>query len=551
MDAPVADLYKRGFTKYTVNLADYVGKDIRIGFRYKAKDCDMVMLDDVRVNVPELEDVAYSLPLSTLFWGLNREEGWGSIVPSIALYPVDTPITWTNISPEGASYSWSYTDPEDPGENGSSDNGSELTLIYHPSAEILAADPLHRNFYEYPTLMAEAPGAEKMTYQWAEAPFQAGGMPDAGGKDDDGKMVSDPRTLFPFDPAKDGLTFLTLDDPGIGDMAIPVFGYNENVDEYWLNYTMNGEDPAPGDYSHLTAILNRVIPTGGNFVMTGSTVYAAGKVPLSSEIEFTLELIPLGEGNTLDLEKNPPVATAKVTADKILHTAYGANDLLTIPFDFAAPCLLEGEGNGYVVRFSGFHNPLIEYFEPLQSEFPFKDERLIGWFERHTHIEGFEEGVSYSPMAYVEGLHGVCLNAFAIGLDGYYPYLAATAEEVEVTADGEPTEYPLVSYYPGSELEVSVPMGVVAEVTGRYEEARLILRHDDTEVIAEGDVILTAPGVSLSLPLKEVSGVALREGYAPQVKEILRADGSVVTSVSGGGVYILRYSDGTARKILR
>ena len=108
----------------------------------------------------------------------------------------------------------------------------------------------------------------------------------------------------------------------------------------------------------------------------------------------------------------------------------------------------------------------------------------------------------------------------------------------------------LGSYFDGAKLSVKAPAGVTATVAGRYDECVLTLAHDDTDVIAEGDVTVSGPGVEVTVPLKQQAGISDITA-APEGSTVTgiydlngrRADGVVP------GMYIVRYSDGTARKM--
>lgn len=117
-------------------------------------------------------------------------------------------------------------------------------------------------------------------------------------------------------------------------------------------------------------------------------------------------------------------------------------------------------------------------------------------------------------------------------------------------SDGTPVDVPLGSYFDGAKLSVKAPAGVTATVAGRYDECVLTLAHDDTDVIAEGDVTVSGPGVEVTVPIKQQAGIsditAAPEGST--VTGIYDLNGRRADGVAPG-MYIVRYSDGTARKM--
>ncbi len=198
------DLSPTALEKNTCSLADYAGKKVKVAFRYVGIDGNTMFIDAVGVGYPSLEDVSYMDPFSTLYWGFERGTSLTGLGAAIAQYPVYAPLTWTNMSYiEGATFSWKYCDPIT-AEFVTDDNPDELVVTYVPELNV---------------------------------------------------------SLFPFSFHDRGLAITTVDDESIGDSAIPVFGYNSNADRYWLNYSLNGEEPIDGIYSKLEGIANVLFPS--------------------------------------------------------------------------------------------------------------------------------------------------------------------------------------------------------------------------------------------------------------------------------------------------
>ncbi len=63
-----ADMMERGgkFDQYTVDLAAYAGKNVRIGFRYVGTDGNTMYIDNIAVGLPALDEVSYIPDFSTL-----------------------------------------------------------------------------------------------------------------------------------------------------------------------------------------------------------------------------------------------------------------------------------------------------------------------------------------------------------------------------------------------------------------------------------------------------------------------------------------------------
>ena len=227
---------------------------------------------------------------------------------------------------------------------------------------------------------------------------------------------------------------------------------------------------------------------------------------------------------------------------------------LNIPFKFDTPVVLDDSYPAYIVKLSGFNSDKVETFIPVQSVIP--NEYLChGWLEKAIKIDSDEYRTSYSPMANVEGNYGPCMNAFSINLDAYYPWLQCKETATSIYPDGTPTYVNLESYYDGSELSISTPAGLQAEASGRYNECVLTLVHNYTDVIVEGDVVISAPGVEKRIKVSEstvgVDSIGQEEGSG-NIVAVYTVDGKRISSESAKkGIFLVKYSDGKVRKTVK
>ena len=539
--SPTDLLYLDSFEPYTVPLNEFAGQEIEIAFRYEAVDCNSVFIDCVSVGLPSLTDISYTSPFETLYWGFDNSADWLALNSSIAQYPVLAPVTWyNNWENSEATYSWTYTDPETYG-NATSDNEDLLTLSYFP--DYSDEYTCRNNFVYPPVLNASAEGASPGSYSMPVTYLQMGGKPEFSSG---GNLYE--FGLLPFDLNNDGFGILTIDAEEIGDPALPVFGYSVNSDLYWLTYTLNGEKPSEGDEVKVTSILNFIYAPTAPLVVTG--VHVNGFGTMNENAEFKIEIIPCTDEYE-PMDEAIATAVCKYADILQLETDLPWNSL-TIPFTFDTPAVIDDSHMAYIAKFSGFHSENVEYFVPLQSMIPNANYLCHGWLEKQIKIDSPVFRTSYTPMAYVEGQYGDCYNAFAINLEGYYPWLTCDTEEAIVTSDGAVTEVALGSYYDGSELELSQLTGLTAKVEGRYGDARLILSHDDTTAIVDGDLTISAPGVEKRIKVSEkTNGICpVAIGSDAAVTGIYTLDGAKVTSTDASGVYVVKYSDGTLIKIV-
>lgn len=516
------------YRKYAVDLSAYAGKEVTAAFRYYGSDAQTLTIDDVRVGLPTLEGVYYTNPLETLYWGIGSLPGFDYITTPVAQYPTHQPITFSNASDCKADFLWSYHDWETKGMEESADE--HLTLTYYPD---YSTDFTRRNnLYAFPTLIASRPGVSDGEFKHACEYLQAGGKCEL----DAGEAVWE-GSLMPFEiNTEDWMVLVEVDD-AIG-AVVPVFGYTSdgNCDRYWLNYSLNGEPAQEGDYVNLTAVMNFIYPTERALVVNGVNAFALGQV--KNGAKFDIQILALSELGVPDYED--PVAQATCTGDKFIREEFGTNEILTIPFRFTTPAVLSTEAPAYVVRLSGFHDPEnVTYFAPIMSEQPHPDYLCFGWAEKNMQIEGNERLGSLSPAAYSEGPHGPCFNAFGLGLLAEYPWLDTEVTGIELPDDGTPVKVNLGSYYDGAMLSVEAPAGVTASIVGRYDACQLTLSHNEADIVAKGDVKITGPGVSLTIPLKEVMGADVIELPIEETSEAYTIDGRKIDiTTAPAGFYI-------------
>lgn len=537
--------------KKNISLDTFVGKKVKIAFRYVGIDGNTMIIDAISVGYPELDDISYMEPFSTLYWGFDRSAGMTGLLADIAMQPVYEPLTWTNMTYiEGAEYTWTYCDPETAEFVTDSENPDALTVTYVPDYSSEAT--MVNNFFYPPTLTATAPNSTPGSYTAPYAYFQAGGK--AERTLNDGTLFE--ASLLPFAYNNLGLTFVTCDDKTIGDPVIPVFGYNKHTDQYWLNYSLNGADPAEGDYSRLEGIANLFWASEAPLVVNGITAYGWGHV--KPDAEFTAVIYGLNSEMSSDFETMTEIASTTLKGSEFLVQYPDANGYMCMPFDFDEPVVIRKteEHPAYFIMLKGFNSDKVNYFAPLQSSIDDPNYMCLGYIltdvNMSNHVNGFSRR-GLKPMVYKQDGEYVDLYAaFAIGLDAEYPWLTTDVTEVEIPSNGAPVEVKLGSYFDGSKLTVETPAGVEGSVAGRYDKCVLTLRHNDAEIIAEGNVVVKGPGVEVSIPVKEVAaGIndIFTDGNSKEATGIYDLNGRRVNvEEAKAGIYVIKYSDGTAGK---
>ena len=107
--------FVRPYHPMLVNISKYVGKNIKIAFRYYGINGESMMLDDVKVGeaTPTAAATAPNavFPIGLSLDGYNLSDGSGNVL-NLALAPYKTSLEWTNVSPAFESCTWTFPDEE-------------------------------------------------------------------------------------------------------------------------------------------------------------------------------------------------------------------------------------------------------------------------------------------------------------------------------------------------------------------------------------------------------------------------------------------------------
>lgn len=527
--------------KNSVNLESLEGKKARFAFRYLGADANVAFVDAVRVGKPALEGISYANPFETLFWGFdkNSEGGHNAMMQDIAIYPVYSPMTWMDMSPyvQNATYAWAYQDPET--HEDATAEGPELTLSFVP--DYTSDKSKQTNIYSFPALTVSAPGTMPGSYQAPYTAMSAGGKPEMTFSDGNGFAGG----ILPFALNNDEFTHFVIDWEKYGDYDCPIFGHDKYTDKWWLEeYSLRGDEPSEGEYSRLLGIINFIYPTEKPLVVNGVTVYGYGKI--KPEAEFTISIYALPPSMVF-LGDETPIATATATGADVFTEDANYRNNLYIPFTFDTPAVVKKteETPFYIIMFSGFNSDAVDYFAPMQSLIPHLD-LCHGWVFKENYINE-TYGKSLTPIANIEGEYGECRNAFAIQLEGEYPWLTCDTKSIELGT--EPVQVALGSYFDGSKLTVEAPEGVTATVEGRYDECVLTATHTGGNAV-DGNIVVKGPGVEATIAVKASAGIADIEADAnATVTDMFDLSGRRVDAAAAApGVYVVKLSDGTVRK---
>lgn len=537
--------------RYSVDLGAFKGKSVKVAFRYVGTDGNTMFLDAVSIALPEM-DIAIAAPAETLYWGLDCSPEWGAMNFSVAQYPVYSPFTFSAADTDSkVDFSWLYCDPATtemvPAQ------GKELTLEYRP--DYTSEFTTRNNLYYPPVLIGSAEG-----YSTTETTFDVRFL-QAGGKAEmklaDGSMFE--GGLLTFDPVASGIAGYAVDDPEIGDLAIPIFGYNSNADAFWTNYTFRGEAEG-NDHCAVTAIFNYMYPSAAPMVVDKVWLNAIGR--FDGDVEFTCAIHRLedyvdedGEWLGYTIAESPlATATLKGNAAVGFEANASSNLYLTLPFAFDTPVVMSlADAPAYIVKISGFHNPKVEYFMPMQQLVPSADKASLGWIEKEITFTG-QTRSSLSPISYFENQYGPMFCSFAINLGATYPWLKAEKTDLVLDADGTCT-VALDSYYDAADLTVECPEWTEVAVSGRYGDCSLTVTGIGYSDDALGTITVSAPGVSQTFAVGTPLGIRDAAAEAPQaeIADVFTVAGVRVAPSPAGlapGVYVVRRTDGSHGKTI-
>ncbi len=530
----------------TVSLDGYEGKNVQIAFHYYGTDCDSAIIDNIAVDYPAIEMVPYLEPYETLFYGFSNEQGWTVNITPIAMLPVNADLMWINDPfgmaefPEDATFAWNYQDPST-GDMTVSDNDPDYLFLNYAPNYATEATTRH-NLVATPTLSAFAPQCKESVYAPAYNLIQVGGSTEV--IFDDG--TTDTFGLLPFDPVTQGITEVLARREN-GSASIPVFGRGEGVSEFWTRHTFD-DDPTEENNVTLNAFLNFIYPSASPLVVSKAHLLAMGKI--SAEAEFKLEILAMKDDYVI--EDAPVIASAVCKGSDVITYEYGSSDYLTVQFNFDSPVILDQSNVAYAARVTGFNGEGVQFFSPMVGEYP-HPYLCHGWLEKTITREG-NPRKSWSSIANISNEYGDIMSGFAINLVGEYPWLTSEVTDIAVPSDGTPVKVALSSYYDGSQFTVDAPAGVTATVSGRYGNTVLNVCHNNAEVIAEGILTVKVPGLELSFNISETAGideVAATPADAVPVAYFTPDGRQISASEATGGIFIVRYSDGSVRKFNR
>ena len=203
--------FVRPYHPMLVNISKYVGKNIKIAFRYYGINGESMMLDDVKVGeaTPTAAATAPNavFPIGLSLEGYNLNDGSGNVL-NLALAPYKTSLEWTNVSPAYESCTWTYPDEE----------GNETTS----SSKNLEAPEYGFGQYGAPSLVTKIGSKTSDAVKLYDAVQYGGSV-----------MIKDGNNYLSFDAAMYDLNRLVSKKAKFSLTRDGVFGMGATSDATW------------------------------------------------------------------------------------------------------------------------------------------------------------------------------------------------------------------------------------------------------------------------------------------------------------------------------
>lgn len=530
---------------FSANLSAYAGKKIQVAFQYVGSDGQTYFIDNIRIGNPALEPPVYMMPYSTQYWGFTRS--LDGLNMGVAALPVFTDLMWTSYDyVDGATYTWEYNDPQNADNWITIEDDDVLFASY--GTDYSSEFTTRNNLYYLPKLTISAPGTSSATYQNPANYMQMGGKADYLASTSTGNKVMLNMGLVPFNRVTEGLGRYTYQED-FGMPVIPIFGYDKNTDKFWTDYTFHGENEE-GEGVKLTSILNFIYSAASPTVVTAVDLFAFTR-SIGDNVEFTCSIYPVDDNFEPMLDS--PVASAILLGKDIVVLDEGdqSPDLSCLTFEFDNAAVLDDNYMAYVVMISGFNNPDVTYFCPLQSLYAPDAPLALGWIAKDITFQD-NTRISYSPMTDADG--EPLYTSFAINLEAYLPWLQCDTDEIEISDNG--TTVGLNSYYAGEEYAIDAPEWAEVTIDGRYGTASLTVNAEYSDVARNGEITISAPGASKTFTLTQAagtgtSGIGEISAESDAIEAIYNLNGQKVNSTKlPAGVYIIKHTSGNVQKAI-
>ncbi|GHU67398.1 hypothetical protein FACS189413_02090 [Bacteroidia bacterium] len=497
--------YGGWWSSFSVDLTNYVGRNIMVGFRCNNINdgVNFILLDEIRVGVPQPE-AFYRRPQGYLFYTFSEEYEAAPVI----FGPAYTPARWLNYSNrESESFAWIFTDPVSTTGNNQiefQDINPEITYPYFQA--------------DIPILEASATGAIPSAYQWEGYYLQTGGS-----------------TNVRFQ----GNTEPTVCGAGNYDVNLGMdVGYFSSS---YPNGTIfgSGNEPFWGANFKLNGIGNYYEKPLSKYIFDRLWIHCY-KFTAQPNAEMQVIIHRIVNNYLADTIATSICYGRDVEAINRGKDANGKDVFYyTIPFDFDEYLEIE---DAILVEFKGYLNPAtVSTIAPIvQSEDSPSGDCYAYVFLTATTSDGGKEELLY-PMTSIVGWS----TSFYFNMNAEFTFMHTEDNRYEVPAQGGTKDFSIDSYYyPASWwLDTTPPDWITLEEPILVDQETGIATLPVTVAAlpngVEGrnyNVYLYSPGSSLTIQIKQGNA-----GWLPDIVGIPNTQPEATQVIRQGNNFQLTY----------
>lgn len=491
------DVSRSEFDPIYVNLKDYIGKPIKIAFRYFGSHGHPMSIDNVAIGIP-MPKASYEIPNGFFKQGISKQIDYPADPKLLIPYGVEA--KWVNTSEDVLAYEWTYSDATGAAAT------SEVEDLVTPAYERLGT-------YDTPVLKCFFESRESEPFHVGFAKMQAGGV--LHGKDTEGNE------------GEFGVGYYDITDP---NKAIRVtsdyISLHPEGDSYWemilgqldgalnilgVGCVYNGTDVAYGfDYVDVAA---RVHNLEDDTVLKMSVYELDGDaIPQDLLGEASLKGSDVELSDTymnLNFKFPVPVNVPANTDILVLLTGFNREaDNIVFP---------------YVMTTSPIYGNSVMYMEAYDSN------EGGGWYETFYNLNNF-------PLSGDGHFAGLLLS---LGASYSWMDLVGDDNMIEVPAAGGEKTFTVDACHAPERWVLSEDGKSIAdwasftvqkdEATGFYA-VTLAIGENVPATVREKDLMLVSPGSSLAIHVKQEAG---EDGVVE-----LDAQSAVKVTLSGGDILV-------------
>lgn len=321
--------------KMFVDMAPYVGKKVKFGFRYHGQGGNSIWLDDIELTSISLK-AQYNLPKGTMYFGMTPDFQQ----PANYLYmPDNATLTWRNSSSlEAQTFDWAYANTSNYSQIDHKTNVDLLTTYknYVPRAQQVTGN---ENIAVLPSLTAYGVGGAEPSYTHPAEKMVIGGK---------AEYVADGVTYQTgasfCDPAK-GYEIMTT------ATGVPYFGVGEGNRTLWTQLF--------GTETEVIGVGMYVKKPAKSWKVRGLHIQGIGDITRAYKLRVSVRQFDI-YGSV----EEEPIATAVIDVDNIVvQDDPSGKKLYTLPFIFEDVLTVSRD---VIITLDGLRDAAT-WFAPLQT----------------------------------------------------------------------------------------------------------------------------------------------------------------------------------------